>query len=40
LPRRALALVLEWAEAHRLELRQDWQRARSGETLAPIEPLD
>ncbi len=40
LPRRALALVREWAEAHRAELRQDWQRARAGETLAPIAPLD
>jgi hypothetical protein len=40
LPRRALALVLEWAEAHRPELRQDWQRARAGEVLAPIAPLD
>jgi len=40
LPRRALALVLEWAALHRTELRQDWQRARAGEALAPIEPLD
>jgi hypothetical protein len=40
LPRRALALVLEWAALHRAELRQDWQRARAGEVLAPIEPLD
>ena len=40
LPRRALALVLEWAEAHRDELRHDWQRAQEGEVLAPIEPLD
>ena len=24
LPRRALALVLEWAEEHRDELREDW----------------
>jgi hypothetical protein len=40
LPRRAMALVLEWAVAHRSELRQDWQRARAGETLAPIAPLD
>jgi hypothetical protein len=40
LPRRALALVLEWAVIHRPELRQDWQRARSGEVLAPIAPLD
>lgn len=40
LPRRALALVVEWAEAHRTELRQDWQRARAGQLLAPIEPLE
>jgi len=40
LPRRALALVLEWAAAHREELRSDWERARGGETLAPIAPLD
>ncbi len=40
LPRRALALVLEWAALHRAELRQDWQRARAGEVLAPIAPLD
>jgi hypothetical protein len=32
--------VLEWAALHRQELRQDWQRARAGEVLAPIEPLD
>ena len=40
LPRRALALVLEWAALHRIELREDWRRARSGETLNEIEPLD
>jgi len=40
LPRRALALVLEWAALHRDERRRDWQRARAGETLAPIQPLD
>ena len=40
LPRRALALVLEWAAAHRQELRADWDRARSGQTLAPIPPLE
>jgi len=40
LPRRALALVLEWAEAHRAELRSDWRRASGGESLAPIAPLD
>jgi hypothetical protein len=40
LPRRALALVLEWAALHREELRQDWVLARSGELPTPIKPLD
>ena len=40
LPRRALALVLEWAVLHRDELRADWHRAREGLPLAPIPPLD
>ncbi len=41
LPRRAIALVLEWAALHRVELRdEDWRRARNGETLEEIEPLD
>jgi hypothetical protein len=40
LPRRAMALVLEWAALHRQELRSDWERARSGEPLRPIVPLD
>jgi len=33
LPRREMALVLEWAAAHRRELRFDWERARSGHPL-------
>ncbi len=40
LPRRALALVLEWASQHREELQKDWERARRGLPLAPIAPLD
>jgi hypothetical protein len=40
LPRRALALVLEWAALHRAELRQNWQNARMGVPLTPIAPLD
>jgi hypothetical protein len=40
LPRRALALVLEWAALHRDELRQDWEQARKGQTLQPIAPLE
>ena len=40
LPRRALSLVLEWAALHRNALRDDWQLARSGASLRPIEPLE
>jgi hypothetical protein len=40
LPRRALALVLEWAVLHRLELFANWDRAREGRTLESILPLD
>jgi len=40
LPRRAMALVLEWAALHRQELRADWERARGGEPLESIAPLD
>jgi hypothetical protein len=40
LPRRALALVLEWASLHRDELRRDWDLARQGRPLRSIAPLD
>ncbi len=40
LPRRAWAMVLEWAALHRAELVADWQRARDGVPLEQIEPLD
>ncbi len=40
LPRRALALVVEWAALHREELRQDWQLARSGRPVQRIAPLE
>ena len=39
LPRRAQALVEEWAALHRDELEQDWERARQGQVLASIDPL-
>ena len=39
LPRRALALVLEWAAVHRAELRTAWVHARNGMAVAAIEPL-
>ena len=40
LPRRALAMVLEWATLHRSELQSNWERAREGEPLRKIEPLE
>jgi len=40
IPRRALALVLEWAELHRTELGADWERAASREPLESIPPLE
>lgn len=38
--RRAHNLVVEWAEQSRTALLDDWQRARQGEPLLPIKPLD
>jgi hypothetical protein len=40
IPRRAMALVVEWASLHRPELGEDWERARQGLPLATIPPLD
>jgi hypothetical protein len=40
LPRRAMALVLEWAMMHRPELRENWRRAERHEPLRSIAPLD
>lgn len=40
LPRRAHGLVIEWASLHREDLRANWDRARAGERLATIMPLD
>jgi hypothetical protein len=39
-PRRAQVLVLEWLTLHRSALLADWDRARRGEPLAPIPPLE
>jgi Domain of unknown function (DUF4160) len=39
LPRRAQALVTEWAALHREELDADWERARAERPLATIDPL-
>ncbi len=40
LPKRALALVLEWAAEHRNELREDWRLAELHQPLDKIEPLE
>lgn len=40
LPRRALALVLEWAQAHRAELLEDWELCRQMQQPKPIQPLE
>lgn len=38
-PRRALELVLDWAELHRAELLDNWKRCRGLERPRAIEPL-
>jgi hypothetical protein len=39
LPRRALALVQEWATIHRAELLEDWRLCRENTPPEKIEPL-
>ncbi len=39
-PKRALALVQEWRTLHTSELLDNWGRARRGEPLASIAPLE
>jgi len=39
LPTRAMRLVKEWAELHRVELAADWELAVNKLPLTPIEPL-
>ena len=40
LPRRARALVTEWAAAHRAELLHNWDLARAAQPLDPVPPLE
>jgi hypothetical protein len=40
LPRRALALVLDWAELHASELRENWDRGQRHLEIRPIQPLE
>jgi len=39
LPRRALELVLDWAELHQEDLMKDWQLCQAQQQPAKIEPL-
>jgi len=39
LPRRAMALVLEWADEHRVELMEDWNLCSQLQPPKPIKPL-
>ena len=40
MPRRARALVLEWASMHREELTEDWKLCEMKQTLMKIAPLE
>jgi uncharacterized protein DUF4160 len=40
LPKRAYALVLEWAAQHRAELRANWERAVKGVRPERVIPLE
>ena len=40
LPRRALGLVLDWAELHQSELLADWQLCQDMQHPKPIAPLE
>jgi len=40
MPRRALALILEWASLHRKELQEDWILCETNQSLKKISPLE
>ena len=40
LPKRALALVLEWASQHRIELMDDWNLCETKQPLKKIQSLE
>jgi len=39
MPKRALALVLEWAQDHRAELMEDWELCEHNQSPKKIQPL-
>jgi Domain of unknown function (DUF4160) len=40
LPARARRLVITWAGAHRAELMANWERARNGQDIISVGPLE
>lgn len=40
LPRRALELILDWAELHQTELLEDWELCQRNEPPSTIAPLE
>jgi hypothetical protein len=40
IPTRTLILIQHWLRIHRAELIDNWNRARVGEALAPVAPLE
>ena len=40
LPRRVLAMILEWAAGHRAELLEDWELCRQHKRPQPIQLLE
>jgi len=40
LPRRAHALVIEWASLHKDELMKNWERCQVPARTVPIDPLE
>jgi len=40
MPRRALALILEWASQHREELLEDWHLCEQNQSPKKISPLE
>jgi len=40
MPRRALALILEWASEHRGELLEDWKLCEQNQSPKKISPLE
>ena len=39
MPQRALKMIFEWLELHKIELLDDWDLAQKGGILKKIEPL-